>query len=93
MTSSEPYTWETNIMIDGSNYGKKSFEVEIVGDIKNSDACFGDVDVTKTKVENNTIVTNAGKKAVFFVTVATSKGCRKIDFTGTVLASANNMLV
>ncbi len=49
-----------------------------------TDGCFGTVDLTKTVVENETLVSSAGMTEAFFVTVMTAEGCRKLDFTGVI---------
>jgi hypothetical protein len=43
---------------------------------------FGTVDVSKTLIENSTVIGQAGQPSLFFVTVMTDKGCRKVDFNG-----------
>jgi hypothetical protein len=54
------------------------------------DGCFGPLSIDKTLIENTTYYGEANKKGMFFVTVRTDNGCRKVDFTGTVTADTPN---
>jgi hypothetical protein len=55
-----------------------------------TDGCFGTVDVSKTLIENSTVIGQAGQPSLFFVTVMTDKGCRKVDFNGQVSVVNSN---